>query len=93
MSLVSTRIRLDCPLVLCMHEKSQIQALDRTVPWLKMRFGQRAAAKITNVPARPVWLPPSMSPAPPIETIASPSSVARVPAASRYQGSPNARPP
>ena len=54
----------DRALVLCVDEKSQIQALDRTQPVLPMLPGipERRAHTTTSVTARPRCLPPSMSP-------------------------------
>ena len=52
----------DRALVLCVDEKSQIQALNRTVPLLPMRPRQIERRMITSATAPPACLPPSMSP-------------------------------
>jgi transcriptional regulator with XRE-family HTH domain len=50
----------DHALVLCVDEKSQIQALDRTAPLLPMRPGQIGGAPtMMNATAPPACLPPS----------------------------------
>ena len=53
----------DRALVLCVDEKSQIQALDRSQPLLPMRPGRRSgAATTTSATARPLSSRPSTSP-------------------------------